>query len=650
MTKSKEEYEEIRKSVFKVVDRCIKRGHVKEDAQGNKWTDTIFIPRKLMEKIKGVEKVDGFGTVTLYLTSEILKKYGIGVKTIAIAGKKGTEKDDRIRICSLVTRGRIIEEIYKDKTATFIVYDPTDGIKTVSEIGPYIPRVDDLLKKGTILLPGGIEDYGTPEKLKNGIKEFIHEYVDIPEEFEELSTYYILLTWVYDKLETIPYLRPIGDTTTGKSRFLKVIGGLCYHKTSIAGAVTPAPIYRVIEQWKPTLIIDEGDIRSSNEKNEIVTILNCGFERENPVIRCNRDDPDKLESHEVFGPKLIATRYRFEDNALESRCITVEMRPTGRDDIPILLPKKFYEKRGELQKKLLKFRLDTYYLIDSDVSEKLQKELHKDIDKRLLQATGPLLCLTNIPGLDTAYKEFIETYNIKLIEERGNSTTGVIVNALFDLIKMEEESKGTQDLKITPGDVATYITEKLKRDISNAKVGKELKAVGIESKRKWNRDDKKTERILTLKPELLEEIQLKYRLPEERSLQFLYSTDRTVGTDRGAMGIPDFLEKEECELEHESRSSYPNSTDRPVRPVRKKPQRNISEVHETRDQKAEMLYLLDTISGLDKGDGTSFEEIMEKVGRERMTEKFVRIAIEEFKEMGDLYEPTPNKFKVLRAG
>lgn len=95
MTEKDKKYEDIRKSVFKVVDKDMERGHVKENPQGDKWMDTMFISREVFQGIKDIEKEDGEGTVTQYLKSEILGKYGISVKTIAIAWKKGKRSTPR---------------------------------------------------------------------------------------------------------------------------------------------------------------------------------------------------------------------------------------------------------------------------------------------------------------------------------------------------------------------------------------------------------------------------------------------------------------------------------------------------------------------------------------------------------------------------
>jgi len=126
----------------------------------------------------------------------------------------------------------------------------------------YKPNTGDEAIKALVLLPNQATEYGTDEQLASEIQSFIHEWLDIDPLYERLATYYIMITWLYDQLHTIPYLRALGDTGVGKTRFLDTIGGLCYKATYINGAITPAPIFRLQEKWKGTLILDEGDLNS----------------------------------------------------------------------------------------------------------------------------------------------------------------------------------------------------------------------------------------------------------------------------------------------------------------------------------------------------------------------------------------------------
>lgn len=595
------------------------------------------------------------------LKMEVLDKTGVNLGTLRVKRKKGKKKtkEDKIQICSLATKDRIIEEIYdtEERIAKFLVYyKEIREIEETEETRHFTPKIDDGLRQGNIILPEGIEDYGSSEELKNEIKNFIHTYVDVSERFEEISAWYVLLTWVYDKLNTIPYLRVIGDSGTGKSRYLEVVGGLCYHAISGSGAVTPAPIYRIIKQWKPTLKLDEFDVEFSNEKNEIIKILNCGFEKNKPVMRCKTDDPDTIEFHNTFCPKLIATRYRFRDLALESRCITEEMKITVRKDIPIILPKKFYEKQKELQKKLLKFRLDYYHLIKDDISEEIQKELEEDTDRRVLQATSSFLYLTEIPELKEVLRSFIKEYNTTLIKERQDSKTGIVVNALFDLLKIKLEELGIkllweedrdneqerlefydedsiknimkkiENIEITPGDVASYIEDKLKIDMTPQKVGRELKAVGIEKIVKKVKEGSKwkNKRVLVLDYNLLNNLELRYILPEQRLSNICPVWHVCLN---GSTGSFDFFKKRDYDkaMKKCRRTSDPNGTT----------ETNRTKIE--RSQREKIQELRNIIWDLDKGDGAEIESIIEEAKKKGISKEFIELGIRDLMEKEEIY-------------
>lgn len=107
------------------------------------------------------------------------------------------------------------------------------------------------------------------------------------------------------------------------------------------------------------MIFDEADFRFSDEKAEVVKILNNGNVRGIPVLRTmmNHKREFNPQAFQVFGPKIIATRGPYEDKALESRFLTELMGGrTLRGDIPINLPPSFNEEARELRNKLLMYR------------------------------------------------------------------------------------------------------------------------------------------------------------------------------------------------------------------------------------------------------------------------------------------------------
>ena len=133
--------------------------------------------------------------------------------------------------------------------------------------------------------------------------------------------------------------------------------------TSRCLRAAPLPSRRSFASSMPSaerLVIDESDFRFSDERAEIVKILNNGNAKGFPVLR-SEVTPGKdfnPKAFDVFGPKIIATRRSFDDRALESRCITEEM--TGlppRPDIPLSLPDTFHTEAEHLRNQLLSYRV-----------------------------------------------------------------------------------------------------------------------------------------------------------------------------------------------------------------------------------------------------------------------------------------------------
>jgi len=292
------------------------------------------------------------------------------------------------------------------------------------------PLKGEEVDKGFILLADEPEEYGSVHDLISEIREFSSRYVDIPDDFRTFASYYVLLTWIYDKGNTIPYLRFMGDTGVGKSRALDVFSQLCYNYIPVNGAANSAPIYRIIEKWRGTLGFEEGDFKKSDETSELIKVINCGWERGRPIIRCEKNKPDKINFFDPYCPKAFATRKQFDDAATEGRCLTNIMQETIRHDIPSVLPASFYEEAKSIRNKLLCFRLKNYKKINPDNILPLPFTL----EPRLRQLATPLSMVFSENNEDwEMFVVFLLEYQKQLKETRLNSETGVILSQLLEL-------------------------------------------------------------------------------------------------------------------------------------------------------------------------------------------------------------------------
>ena len=294
-----------------------------------------------------------------------------------------------------------------------------------------VPLYDNLIEKGVIHLPSFPEPYGSERDLYDLVQHFIHRYVAVSEFYERLSSYYVLFSWLYDRFNTLPYLRALGDYGTGKSRFLQTIGSICYRPMFASGATTVSPIFRLIDRHKGTLIIDEADFRNSDSDAEITKILNCGYQDGFPVIRSEpKGNSFEPTGYKVYGPKLIATRKRYKDKALESRCLTEEMDFQWRTDIPHILPETFWNDALEIRNRLLQWRFDKY------PSVRLRQNLvNESIEPRLNQVMMPLASIIDDKTMLGDLRSFAETYNKNIVVERGMMLEAEVLQGIIDLAK-----------------------------------------------------------------------------------------------------------------------------------------------------------------------------------------------------------------------
>lgn len=304
--------------------------------------------------------------------------------------------------------------------------DPRDAWSIL----PY-PAQNSIIKSELVLFPSEAKKYRNEQELIKKIQSFIHHYLDVTPFFEKLSAYYVLFTWVYDGFNELPYLRAIGDFGSGKTRLLQTIGSICYKPIFANGATTVSPIFRLIDGFRGTLILDEADFHYSEAWSEIVKILNSGHSKGMPVVRSEGGDKKEFEprAFNVFCPKIIATRGYFKDKALESRFIVEEMGHRKlRDDIPISLPNIFWDEALELRNYLLMFRLKNFG--KKTIDESL---VDRSLEPRLNQIIVPLASIIDNLDLREELKTSVAEYSQQMICDRGMEFEGQILEVINEL-------------------------------------------------------------------------------------------------------------------------------------------------------------------------------------------------------------------------
>jgi len=356
------------------------------------------------------------------------------------SGMRSKPKQKTTTIVSAVLNdGSIIETLAspRDRAVSLIRFHgveiETGQTLDVPELGSIRPYAADnnLLAHGVVQFASGWANFDSETQLATDVQRFIHRYADLSPGFEEAAAYYVLLTWVFDAFKELPYLRLKGDFGSGKTRCLQTIGTLCYKPMFASGASTVSPLFRIIDSFRGTLIIDESDFRYSDERSEIVKILNNGNAKGFPVLRSEATPGKEFNprAFDVFGPKIIATRRSFDDRALESRCITEEM--TGlppRQDIPLSLPEAFRDDAEKLKSKLLTFRVRWRLKLDAPSSAR-----DANLEARVAQVFAPLMAVAFDQRARDRLYDLARKASATLKTDRGTTTEAQLLDIIFEL-------------------------------------------------------------------------------------------------------------------------------------------------------------------------------------------------------------------------
>src|SRR5665213_949785 len=353
--------------------------------------------------------------------------------------QNGNEKPDTgIPTVSRVANDTLIELVYDpDKRKTGLAVSRHDGLWNIEQevrihtgetLIPYSAK-NNLITNDCVLLPSKPEHYGDKTELLADIAAFLHRYVDLSPLFEQIAAHYILLSWVHDAFNEMPYLRLRGEYGTGKTRGLLSIGALCYRPFFASGASTVSPVFHTLDRFGGTLILDEADFRFSDATSALVTILNNGNVKGMPVLRTmqNRDKEFNPRAFRVFGPKIIAMRGSYDDPALESRFLTEDMglRPM-RADIPISQPSALREEALALRNRLLHFRFCHLFETKPDSSA-----LITGVEPRVNQIVLPLLSLVD----DTDQRAEIVARLVQEQAEQKDRRSGTVEARILGILR-----------------------------------------------------------------------------------------------------------------------------------------------------------------------------------------------------------------------
>ncbi len=135
---------------------------------------------------------------------------------------------------------------------------------------------------------------------------------------------YVLMTYVYEVFDALPYLHVVGDPGTGKTRMAELLEMLSF-KARLSAGMSPAAVYRFVQNVRGTLIVDEFGRTTADLRR----VLNAGYKCTGCVTRVATGG--KIEEIQCFGPKVLVGNDPETNAALSSRMLTLVSQATTRE-------------------------------------------------------------------------------------------------------------------------------------------------------------------------------------------------------------------------------------------------------------------------------------------------------------------------------
>lgn len=161
-------------------------------------------------------------------------------------------------------------------------------------------------------------------RLLNEIDRTIRRFIVCEPETAQAASLWIVMTWLMDVVKVAPLaVITAPEKRCGKTQLLDLIGKMSYRPMPTS-SITPSALFRSIEMWQPTLLIDEADA-FLNDNEEMRGLLNAGHSRTNAFTIRTVGDDHTPKRFNVWGAKAIAGIGKLQDTVMD-RSVTLELR------------------------------------------------------------------------------------------------------------------------------------------------------------------------------------------------------------------------------------------------------------------------------------------------------------------------------------
>ncbi|MDG6950169.1 MAG: hypothetical protein JRM77_10095, partial [Nitrososphaerota archaeon] len=321
------------------------------------------------------------------------------------------------------------------------------------------------------------EPYSDYPSLYAEVRGFIERYLDLADDRGyDVFAAWIISTYLRDKWRAVPFLFFLGNPGTGKTRALEIAQALSFRVLLVNSISAPA-VFRIDEEYHPTLCLDETEYLSREERSEIVGLLNARYRKGGVTVRVGAKDKEtgkmELQIFNVFGFTALAGTRGFLQS-LESRCIIFYMQKSLRK-LPVFIDET---EAKSLKAKLFMLQYEWANHRTGDDFDGFDDFSGVPLSGRSIELLVPLLTVAPPEARDR-----IRAFALDL-EERKSDEIGSSDDALVYLsLRAVHETTGEDEIPLLV--LRDRVNESLpdKEGLKLQTIGYILKRLGVRTKR-----------------------------------------------------------------------------------------------------------------------------------------------------------------------
>ncbi len=234
-----------------------------------------------------------------------------------------------------------------------------------------------------------------PQELADKIYTTFSQYIIADCGYLAVATMWVMLTWLIEKLTVMPKLIfTAPDKGCGKTVSLTSIAFFS-RKPIQSASITPSSLFRLINLYQPTLLIDEADTLPK-ENDQLRGLLNAGHTRDSAIVIRTEERNGQYTPviHKCFSAVAMAgikLEKKLPGTVL-SRGILIQLRKKMRGEKTLNIRRACKEDFKRIKQQLARFAIDF-----GEKFEKIEPKID-DLDNRDFDNWEPLVAIAMLCG------------------------------------------------------------------------------------------------------------------------------------------------------------------------------------------------------------------------------------------------------------